>query len=296
MVDGQYDILEIVASIRESMDIESAVKQLQYSYEQIISHYCSKMESVKSKQILMLRDNLSPRYWNCVNIHNSLKEQMLWMSINPSGAKKDKRGNYIQEDNNCQFNLNWNLEEQDKYWKTLISNIGTGQLNQCGHLDILPIHLSKEKEVWHSFFKDTTTIEFQMVVDLVMSTQALLENIKPKLIIYSNVSTKWLWGIGDSGWMGYILEPVEDYFADNQSAIDSINELRKSINGYWHSNPGKGLFRIKGIADSNISHMNVTNLDSYLLLDYQVANYHWKDSALQPGDLNRVWKTISSLE
>lgn len=295
MVDGNYNISEIISSIRESREIESAVKQLQHSYEIILSHYSSKLKSTKSKQILMLRDNIRPRYWNCVNIHDSLKEQILWMSINPSGAKRDEIGNYIQEEENCRFNFNWDPEEQHNYWKTLIANVGIGLLNKCGHLDILPIHLSKEKEVWNAFFKDTSSTEFQMVVDLVMCTQALLEMIKPKLIIYSNVSTKWLWGIKDSGWMGYILEPVEEYFAGNRYAIDLINGLRESINGYWHSNPGKGLFRIKGITSGNISQLKGTNLDSYLLLDYQVANYNWKKSALQPGDVNRVWETISSI-
>ena len=105
----EYNIEEILSKIRNCPDIDSAVFILDESYEKIISYYCGKIISNKSKQLLLLKDNVHPRYWNCVNIHNNIKNHILWMSINPSGAVEDEEGNYIQETNNCKFNFDWDL-------------------------------------------------------------------------------------------------------------------------------------------------------------------------------------------
>lgn len=292
-----YNIDNIAARIHESRNVQEAAISLELAYREIISHYCQIIESPQSKQILLLKDNIRPRFWNCVNISDAVKDNILWMSINPSGACKDKSGNYIQrEENDTKFNNIWNPDDNVKYWRTLISNIGDILLPYCGHIDILPIHLSKEKEVWNTFFKDTSSSEFHMVVDLVRCTQEMLELIHPKLIVYSNVSTAWLLGLNDSGWMGYVLEPAEESHLDDVTKAKKISALRSSINGYWHSHPSRGLFRIKGISNS-VSKKDKTNLEgSYLLLDYQVASAYWEQSALQPGNLNQVWETICSFD
>jgi len=292
----EYNIDDIVSRIRNCGNIDTAVTQLKDAYAEIICHFSNRINSALSKQILLLNDNVRPRYWNCVNIHNTINKKMLWMSINPSGAVKDKTGNYHQEKENCDFNPYWNPNDTSNYWKTLISNIGPELLSSCGHIDILPIHLSKEKDVWNRFFKDTSSVEFQLVVDLVRCSQSILEKIQPKLIVYSNISSRWLWGFNNSGWLGYRTTPVEDYFKKDKDALECINDLRSSISGYWHNKPGMGMFLIDGIAQNNISNNATTNLRSFLLLDYQVANYTWRSSSLQPGDINKVWDAVNFLE
>lgn len=191
-------------------------------------------------------------FWNCVDIENA-RGNYLWSSINPSG----------KGDEEIPFNLHWvgtdnySLDPKSEYWNKLKGKIGR-HINQFGHIDLFPIHCSDEADFLKRYRGKENTPEFKRFVALLKITQEFIEELCPKLIVYSNASTSYLWGWPKQTWMGYILEPVV-----LSCPISS---------GRISQHPKDSLFRIVGINTGNqvIKKEKSTALDgTYLLIDNQ---------------------------
>lgn len=95
-------------------------------------------------------------------------------------------------------------------------------------------------------------------MEVLKITQEFIEELCPKLIVYSNASTRYLWGWPKGEWMGYILEPVV-----LSCPISS---------GRISQHPKDSLFRIVGINTGNqvIKEKKSTALvGTFLLIDNQ---------------------------
>ena len=195
-------------------------------------------------------------FWNCVDIENA-RGNYLWSSVNPSGG----------EDRKIPFNLHWvgtdnySLDPQSKYWNKLKGKIGR-HINQFGHIDLLPILCSDEAVFLKKYRGKEESPEFKRFVALLKITQEFIEDLRPKLIVYSNASTSYLWRWPKQTWMGYILEPVH-----LSCPISS---------GRIFQRPDESLFKIVGINtdDHVIKDVKTTSLrGTYLLFDNQNDNH-----------------------
>lgn len=146
-------------------------------------------------------------------------------------------------------------------------------------MDLLPIHITDENEVKSIFFTSDDSPERKFISKLVMTTQNFIEDLRPKLIIHSNVGSSFLWGLNkDTGWMGYTLQPIS---------------LRTEISSgrIVHTKTKKSLFKITGVSEK--SFIKTTNLTgSYLLVDYQVARLEFKEKSLKHEDVLNIWNEL----
>ena len=212
-------------------------------------------------------------FWNCVSIENA-RNGFLWCSINPGEVKGGER-----------FNDCWeNMRDigRSKYWMTLKRKIGT-RLNRFGHIDLFPIHCSDEIDFLSTYRGKEETPEFKKFVALLKVTQEFIENLCPRLIVYSNASTSYLWGWPKQDWMGYILEPVLLPFSITSGRISKHSQ--------------DSLFRITGINDSKqvIKEIKTTalkDIGTYILLDNQNDN-HFQHPEISPEDLDSIIKFLN---
>ena len=207
-------------------------------------------------------------FWNCVDIENA-RGNYLWSSVNPSGGEE------------IPFNLHWvgtdnySLDPKSKYWNKLKGKIGR-HINQFGHIDLLPILCSDEAVFLKKYRGKEESPEFKRFVALLKITQEFIEDLRPKLIVYSNALTSYLWGWPKQTWMGYILEPVV-----LSCPISS---------GRISQHPKDSLFRIVGINTGNqvIKKEKTTALDgTYLLIDNQNDN-HFGHPEISAADLDFI--------
>jgi len=164
-----YSIENIVRRINESSNIDLAVKELEIAYSNVIRHYADDSNKTAEEKLsddaknIVLFTNNEPHFWNCVNITDEIKGQILWISINPSGDEKDdnKRTKRSSNSKNVDFNLPWE-KIKGNYWSTLKNNI-IGHEKQIGHIDLLPIHKEPEAELIKLFFTQIESPEKRMV-------------------------------------------------------------------------------------------------------------------------------------
>lgn len=197
------------------------------------------------------------------------------MSINPSGEPMPKNEMPV-------FNKTWEMvrkdlkgnKKDDRYWLRLLDNIRDVE-DICGHMDLLPIHWKKEKEMTSFMFPRENCPERQLAYDLIQESKKMIEALHPKLIIYSNASTEWLWGNGTPDfWLGYDPQP------ENEVTIEDLKK-RGVSQGRLLSNK-TSLYTIK-----------LGGRKTYLLIDYQVANTRGYD-ALTGEDVKIIWNYITS--
>ena len=209
-------------------------------------------------------------FWNCVDIENA-RGNYLWSSVNPGG----------DEDMEIPFNLHWvgtdkySLDPKSKYWNKLKGKLGR-HINQFGHIDLLPIHSPNEADFLNKYRGKEESPEFKRFVALLKITQEFIEELRPKLIVYSNASTRYLWGWPKGEWMGYILEPIH-----LSCPISS---------GRISQHPKDSLFRIVGINTGSqvIKKEKTTALDgTYLLIDNQNDN-HFGHPEISAADLDFI--------
>lgn len=206
------------------------------------------------------------KFWNCVSIENA-RNGFLWCSINPGEVK-----------GNEQFNDRWeNLRDEgrSKYWTTLLRKLGR-HLNQFGHMDLFPIHCSDEFDFIQRHIGMENPDEFKQFVELLKVSQEFIESLRPKLIVYGNASTSYLWGWPRGDWMGYKLKPVT-----LSSPVSSGRISRK---------PNESLFRITGINDFEEvikETKNTVLAGTYLLLDNQNDN-HFGHPEISAEDLDSI--------
>ena len=152
---------------------------------------------------------------------------------------------------------NYSLDPKSEYWNKLKGKI-VRHINQFGHIDLLPILCSDEAVFLKKYRGKEESPEFKRFVEVLKITQEFIEELCPKLIVYSNASTRYLWGWPKGGWMGYILEPV----------VLSCPISSGRISQY----PKDSLFKIVGINTGNqvIKKEKTTALNgTYLLIDNQ---------------------------
>lgn len=203
------------------------------------------------------------RIWNCVEIENA-QNHYLWCSINPSDGEGIPT-----------FNMNWNELASDGYWRKLKEKI-KNHLNEFGHIDLFPIHCSAQREFLKKYRGKEGSTEFIRFVELLKVTQLFIEDLQPKLIVYSNVSTRHLWGWPKKDWMGYILKPVSLPFS-----VDS---------GRISRHPKDSLFKITGINNSSLvikEEKSTQLVDTYILFDNQ-NNNHFGHPEISDKDLDRI--------
>lgn len=250
------------------------VNDLKEKYCQIIGDYLENIgDSSVLCKYLKLKDGRS-RFWNCMAIQKA-KNGVLWASINPSGTKKEDD---LPEEN-VLFNQEWNLASPPHtYWGYLIQRIMDIR-DVCGHMDLLPIHIGDEKEIRKMLFTTEDTPERALTVNLLSASQEMIECLMPRLIIYSNATTAFLWGTkANQGiyWMGYELEEVSG--------------VRLKC---WEQGKGtRGLYRIIGIHKQSINTSEKTNLvGTYLLIDYQVGGRQ-ESSGIKKEEVCWLWDWV----
>lgn len=248
------------------MEQEYSPERLKEKYACIIEEYLPQANDEVWKHLVYNNNINEIRFWNCVSVQNA-KNGILWVSINPSGEPGEKS---LVGD----FNMGWDkLDKENRYWKRMLDNIHLVE-DCCGHMDLLPIHWADEDKLKRVLFTKSDCRERELAYNLLQESKKLIEALHPKLIIYSNATTAWLWGNGESDfWLGY--DPQEE----NISA-----EEWKSL-GVKH---GRLLSGKPSLYKINLKHRVTT----YLLLDYQVANTFGYD-ALTGDDVKIIWDYLS---
>ncbi|MCQ2118809.1 MAG: hypothetical protein MJY84_02675 [Bacteroidales bacterium] len=254
------------------------IKELENSYRASIQEYCQLDKSNQDiVKLLMRKDGTTPKFWNCVNITNA-ERNILWTSINPS-LGDEKKGIPT-------FNMSWEdikkgirtPKDEKLYWGELMNKI-SDVVDICGHMDILPIHITNEDEVKSRFFTSTDSQERKFISKLVIATQNFIEELRPKLIIHSNVGSSFLWGLNkDKGWMGYTLQPIS-------------LEAKISSGRIVNNKTQNSLFKITGVSEN--SFIKTTDLiGCYLLIDYQVARPEFREKSLKHDDVLKIWNEL----
>lgn len=248
--------------------------KLKIEYERIIRTYLKKVNENVREHLVYNKDDDEIRFWNCVDVERA-KDGLLWMSINPSGEPMPKNEMPV-------FNKTWDMvrgdltgnKKNDRYWLQLLDNIRAVE-GFCGHMDLLPIHWSKEKEMAASLFPKSECPEVQLAYHLIQESKKMIDALQPKLIIYSNTSTAWLWGNGNSQfWLGYDPQPEE-----------------KMSGEYWRS---LGVRHGRLLSDkTSLYTIKLGGRRAFLLIDYQVANTFGHDS-LTGEDVKIIWDTLQS--
>ena len=198
------------------------------------------------------------------------KEGVLWTSINPSGTP-----NAPQE--NDPFNLMWeDLDTSQAYWKLLKQKVAP-VIDNCGHMDLLPIHIGVENKLHKLLFSKDNDEERKLAVKLLCASQEMIEFLRPKLIIHSNSTSRFLWGTEiNKGiyWLGYILEEETGFVPD-----------------CWKTGKGcRKLYQIKGLHPESIKNVKTTNLPgTFLLIDYQVGA-RTATKSIGAEDVKRLWR------
>lgn len=186
-------------------------------------------------------------------------EGILICGINPSYDNKEEK------------DLPYNLltECTGRYWKPYVEMANCFPENMVGYLDIFPLRATDEK----GFLRIVPT---DLKAMLVAKFEEIIENsLRPKLIVYTNKSTSYLWGTDEAHpWMGYKLLPIE--------TEDSLS--------------AKGcLYRIVGYQDhperinkSGIKTNNSNLIGSYLFITsfYQYAK---KETKITADDIKLLW-------
>ena len=161
------------------------ISELESRYCSAINDYLGGNPNPELESCLLL-SNGKPRYWNGVDIERA-KEGVLWTSINPSGTP-----NAPQE--NDPFNLMWeDLDTSQAYWKLLKQKVAP-VIDNCGHMDLLPIHIGVENKLHKLLFSKDNDEERKLAVKLLCASQEMIEFLRPKLIIHSNSTSRFLWG------------------------------------------------------------------------------------------------------
>ena len=217
----------------------------------------------------MRKDGTTPKFWNCVNISNA-ERNILWTSINPSLGDETK--------GIPTFNMSWEEVAKEGYWGELLNKI-SDVVDICGHMDLLPIHITDEDEVKSRFFTSDDSLERKFISNLVIATQNFIEELRPKLIIHSNAGSSFLWGLNrDKGWMGYTLQPIS-------------LEAKISSGRIVNNKTQNSLFKITGVSEK--SFIKTTNLiGCYLLIDYQVARPEFREKSLKHDDVLKIWNEL----
>lgn len=251
------------------MEQNYSPNKLKNEYERIIRQYLPKVNDTVQQHLIY--DN-EIRFWNCVDVERA-KDGILWMSINPSGEPMS---------NEPEFNKTWEMmltgnKKVDQYWLRLLDNIR--DVEKCGHMDLLPIHWADEKEMSSFMFPrekgKSECPEIQLAYNLIQESKKMIEALQPKLIIYSNASTAWLWGNGDPNfWLGYNPQPVK---------TEVIDSLKK-----------RGVSHGRLLTDkTSLYTINLGDRKTYLLIDYQVAIRHKKYVPLTGEDVKIIWKFLN---
>lgn len=246
------------------------IRELECRYCSAISDYLGGNPNPELQYCLAL-SNGKPRYWNCVDLIRA-KEHILWTSINPSGSPNAPQGN-------VPFNLMWdNLDESQTYWKLLKQKVAP-VIDICGHMDLLPIHIGLENKLHKLLFSKDNLKERNLAVNLLRTSQEMIEDLRPKLIIHSNSTSRFLWGTEiNKGifWLGYILEEVSGFVPD-----------------CWKEGKGcRKLYQIKGLHPDSIKTIKSTNLlGTFLLIDYQVGT-RTASKSIGAKDVKNLWQWV----
>lgn len=253
------------------MEQNYSPNNLKNEYERIIQQYLPKVNDTVRKHLIYENEI---RFWNCVDVERA-KGGILWMSINPSGEPMPKNEMPV-------FNKTWDMvrndltgnKKVDCYWLQMLDNIRDVE-DICGHMDLLPIHWGNEKEMASFMFPrekgKSECPEIQLAYNLIQESKKMIEALHPKLIIYSNASTAWLWGNGDPNfWLGYNPQPVK---------TEVIDSLKK-----------RGVSHGRLLTDkTSLYTINLGDRKTYLLIDYQVAIRHKKYVLLTGEDVKIIW-------
>ena len=255
------------------MEQDCSYKTLEKNYESIIKDYLPKVNDTVRNHLIYNDDDNEIRFWNCIDVERA-EDGILWMSINPSGKPepKEKMPKFDKTWEEVRMHLTGN-KKADRYWLRMLDNIQHVK-GFCGHMDLLPIHWAGEEEMKSFMFPREDCVERQLAYDLIHESKKMIEALQPKLIIYSNATTEWLWGNGDPNfWLGYDPQPENE---------DTIEELKKR--GVSH---GRLLSN-----KTSLYTIQLGGRKTYLLIDYQVADSHRHD-ALTGEDVKNIWELVS---
>lgn len=249
------------------------IEQLKQDYKDCIIKYRD-FNGTDLDEILLNSDG-SIKFWNCINIENA-ENNILWASINPSN-----NGDTRERD----FNMRWSdVNWSGHYWSCFKRRIGDddSQLrNICGHMDLLPIAITCQKDISKKFFTKEDTPQRKFAATLLRISQEFIEELCPKLIVYSNCSSSFLWGFNEKHpWMGYSFEAT------------SINS--KISRGRYSEKPKSSFFKFNGIRNSFYGKTETNLQEKYFLLDYQVGGRQEdKKKSIQFSDILEIWDEIN---
>lgn len=246
--------------------------KLKVEYESIIQEYLSGVNDTVRKHLIYNGDYNEIRFWNCVDVERA-KDRILWMSINPSGkpGPKEEMPKFNKTWKEVRKDLTGN-EKEDKYWLRMLDNIQHIE-EVCGHMDLLPIHWGTEGNFTSVMFPRAECPERQLAYKLIQESKKMIEALHPKLIIYSNASTAWLWGNGNPNfWLGYNPQPENE---------DTMEELKKL-----------GVSHGRLLSDkTSLYTIDLASRKTYLLIDYQVGNRRGYD-VLTGEDVKIIWDSL----
>ncbi|WP_302814424.1 hypothetical protein [Leyella stercorea] len=159
-----------------------------------------------------------------------------------------------------------------KYWKPYVEIANSFSEDMVGYLDVFPLRCTKEADL-------LKTVPVDLKVRLIQKFMKVVEEyIRPNLIIYTNKSTRYLWGTDElHPWMGYKLLPIK-------------TGERLSVKG--------NLYRIIGRQDSAACIYpedihNKCNLVGCYLFITNFYQYAKKEAKLTADDVKALWNVYA---
>lgn len=252
------------------MEHDYSSDKLKDGYECIIKRYLPNVNGNVRKHLIYNNNDNEIRFWNCVDVERA-RDGILWMSINPSGNLEPEEPEFNKTWEDVREHLTGN-KKVDRYWLRMLDNIRHVE-KVCGHMDLLPIHWADENEMKSFMFPRKECLEIQLAYTLILESKKMIEAIHPQLIIYSNATTEWLWGNGNPDfWLGYDPQPE-----------------KKMSGEYWRV---LGVSHGRLLTDkTSLYTINLGSRNTYLLIDYQVADSHGHD-ALTGEDVKIIWDKL----
>lgn len=231
-------------------ELRTQGESLRHAYHQLIECYTKENTNMTQE----LKELLSRGVYNGAFSNSG---GILVCGINPSYDNK--------EENDLPYNLL--TECTGKYWKPYVEIANRFPENMVGYLDLFPLRFTYEKD----FLKIVPT---DLKAKLIAKFEEVIEDtLRPKLIVYTNKSTSYLWGTDEAHpWMGYKLTPIE--IEESLSAKGCLYRIA----GY-QNHPER-------IKKSGIETSNSNLIGSYLFI---TGFYQYAKNKITADDIQLLW-------
>lgn len=226
-------------------------ESLRQAYHQLIECYTKEHTNMSQE----LKDLLSHGVYNGAF---SNPEGILICGINPSYDNK--------EENKLPYNLL--TECTGKYWKPYVEIANRFPKNMVGYLDLFPLRVTKQRDLLR-------IVPIDLKAKFIAKFEEVIEDpLRPKLIIYTNKSTSYLWGTDEAHpWMGYKLSSIEI-----KGDLSAKGKLYR-IEGYNKHSERIGKSNLETACSLNGSYLFITSF-------YQYAK---KETKITADDIQLLW-------